>query len=142
MFLKARFFLTDTGKVIMKPNRKNITRNRRKLKKLFKLGKSLDIIENFVQTTTGNLKHFHAYHTIKNFKKLYQEELKKMVKSQHPYIDENGNQREDLIKFYSDEGCQLMQTETGLVFDDVIDRYPSKYHYVEVKDMVDQPAEA
>ena len=142
VFLKARFFLTDTGKVIMKPNRKNITRNRRKLKKLFKLGKSLDIIENFVQTTTGNLKHFHAYHTIKNFKKLYQEELKKMVKSQHPYIDENGNQREDLIKFYSDEGCQLMQTETGLVFDDVIDRYPSKYHYVEVKDMVDQPAEA
>lgn len=142
VFLKARFFLTNTGKAVMKPNRRNITRNRRKLKKLFKMGKSLKEINTFVQTVIGNLKHFDAYYTIKNFKKLYQEELRNMVKTQHPYIDENGNQREDLIKYYSDEGCQLMQTETGLVFDDVIDRYPSKYHYVEVKDMAEQPAEA
>lgn len=141
VYLKARFFLTETGKIVMKPNRKNITRNRRKLKKLFKMGKPLSLIERFVQTVIGNLQHFDAYYTIKNFILLYKEELN-MLKTQYPYVDENGQAHNDLIKTFSDEGCQILQIETGLIYDDVVDLYPSKYHYEEIKNPSDEPAEA
>lgn len=69
-FLKARFYLTNTGKIIVKPNRQNIGRNRRKLKILAK--KVMDgtmKIEDYKiakQSVLGNLKHFDCYHLRKN----------------------------------------------------------------------------
>ena len=68
-YLKIRYFLTKTGKVVMKPNRKNITRNRRKLRKMFVLNIDFKDIDNFVKMVVGNLKHYDSYHTILNFQR-------------------------------------------------------------------------
>lgn len=54
-----------------------------------------------------------------------------MVKSQHPYVDDKGIAHDNEIKFYSDKGFQIVQRETGGVFDFAIDPYPSKYNYDE-----------
>lgn len=71
VYLKARYFLTNSGKVIIKPNRKNITRNRKKLLKLVNKNKTFNCIDSFAKIVIGNLKCFNAYNTIKNFKDLY-----------------------------------------------------------------------
>ena len=142
IYLKARFFLTKTGKVVMKFNRKNINRNRRKLKKLFNKGKSLQIIDDFVKIIVGNMSHFDSYHTTQNFLKLYEKEKEKMLQHVHPYIDEKGTAHEDLVKTYSDEGLKIMQVETGLIFEDVVDCYPCKFTYKEVKEPEEEVAEA
>ena len=54
-----------------------------------------------------------------------------MIKTQYPYIDDKGNVHDDEIKFYSDKGFQIVQRETGEVFDSAINLYPSKYNYDE-----------
>lgn len=129
IFLKGRFFFTETGKVIVKPNRKGITRNRRKAKKLIKKGFPLEAVKKFVDIVVGNLKHYNAYYTIKNFK----EEIAMAIKQQHPYIDEHGVAHEDLIKTYSDEGHKIIQLPTYCLFDEAIDRYPCRFTYIEDK---------
>ena len=74
-FLKARISMLENGKIIMKPNRKNVTRNRRKLKKIYGMFLDGEITEkymdNLFQTIVGNLKYFNAYHTVKNYAILY-----------------------------------------------------------------------
>ena len=60
-----------------------------------------------------------------------------MIKTQHPYVDDNGTSHENKIKIYSDKGFQLVQKETGKVFDFVIDPYPKKYNYDEADSMVE-----
>ena len=71
-FLKARICLFDNGRIIAKPNRKNITRNRRKLRKLFALGLPEAEIEMVFKTTCGNYNNFDAYHTKQNYIRLYE----------------------------------------------------------------------
>lgn len=67
-FLKRRFILTDTGKVIRKPNRKGITKMRHKLK-TFKRWQSegkmtmADIKTSYV-SWKGHLKHCNAWRTL------------------------------------------------------------------------------
>lgn len=74
-FLKARICMLENGRIIVKPNRKNITRNRRKLKKMHLMFLSGTIakqyLHNLFQTIIGNLKCFNAYHTIRNYAILY-----------------------------------------------------------------------
>ncbi len=60
-----------------------------------------------------------------------------MLKEQHPYIDENGNERPELIRHYSDEGKRLLQVETGREYDEAIDVYPCRYTYVETDKYVE-----
>jgi len=65
VFLKARIYLTESNKVIIKPNKKNLARNRRKLRIL------KDWLEevNFKQVKTsvlGNLLFFDAFYARKN----------------------------------------------------------------------------
>lgn len=60
-----------------------------------------------------------------------------MLKEQYPYIDENGNEREELVKHYSDEGKLILQTETGIEYAEAIDVYPCRYTYEET----DKPIE-
>ena len=60
-----------------------------------------------------------------------------MVKAQYPYVDENGNERPELIKHHSDEGKRLLQIETGREYDEAIDVYPCRYTYKET----DKPVE-
>lgn len=78
-FLKRRFILTNTGKVIRKPNRKGITKMRHKLK-TFKRWQTegkitiADIKTSYV-SWKGHLKHCNAWHTLINtdvlFNKLF-----------------------------------------------------------------------
>ena len=56
------------------------------------------------------------------------------IKTQHPYVDENGVLHSNLIKHWvEDENGNLgkmLQVETGIVYDIAIDIYPCKYNYV------------
>lgn len=131
VYLKARYYLTSTGKVIMKPNKKNIAKNRRKLKKLFALGKPLEVIEDFVQCVIGNWEHYDAHQAIRNFMKLYKEELE-MLKQDHPYVDEKGVSHPDLVHIYSDANYEILQEDTGMIYEDVVDPYPTCHSYVEL----------
>ena len=67
-FLKRRFILTDTGKVIIKPARKGITKMRRKLrifKRWFDEGKmSMADIQTSCVSWKGHLKHCNAYNVM------------------------------------------------------------------------------
>ena len=79
-FLKTRFFVTDSGKVILKPCRNSITRERKKLKKQAKLlEKGIltqeDIDISFV-SWKGSMAHRNAKRTIRNMEKLYNDLFK------------------------------------------------------------------
>lgn len=82
IFLKTRFFLTDTGKVIKKPCRDSITRERRKLKKQAKLYQqgimTLDEVKQSYNSWRGSMIHKDAHKSIYNmdmlFKKLFEKE--------------------------------------------------------------------
>ena len=116
-FLKARFLLLDTGKVIMTPSRKQITRNRRKIKKLAKMGLPPKEYEQIFNTLLGNLKHYNAFYTRRNLEML-KEEL----------LTINGR---NFVKHSSDTGKRIIQEETGLVFEEAIDEIPCRFHYIE-----------
>ena len=61
-----------------------------------------------------------------------------MIKEQHPYIDDKGNEHANLIKHWSDDETKtLLQVETGCLYDEAIDLYPCVYTYQEV----DKPIE-
>ncbi len=76
-FLKTRYNLTDTGKVIKRINKDSITRERRKLKKLRKMlneGKiTYPEIEEAYHSWRGNLRYYSAYNVMKNMDKLFNE---------------------------------------------------------------------
>lgn len=76
-FLKTRFKLTDTGKVILKPCRDSITRERRKLKgqyRLFKKGKLTEEAANTsYQSWRGSMARRNARRTVYNMDKIYNE---------------------------------------------------------------------
>lgn len=76
-FLKIRFFLTDTGRVIRKIRRRTITKMRQKLKSLKVLCEQGAIEYEDVyacwQSWKSYAENFNAYHTIKNMAKLFDE---------------------------------------------------------------------
>lgn len=86
-FLKIRYHYTNTGKIIKRVDKKIITKNRRKLKKLkYLLGKKKnlyfkDIALSF-NSWYGNLKYFNCYKTKKSMEKLYNELFKEYLTSQ------------------------------------------------------------
>lgn len=61
------------------------------------------------------------------------------VIEQHPYIDDEGVEDYGLVKHYSDEGKPIIQTETGIEFEEAVDVFPCRYHYVEKEEP--EPAE-
>lgn len=83
-FLKTRFFLTDTGKVIKKPCRDRITAVRRALKKQAKLYEqgimSFEDVQQSYISKRGSFVHKNARKTIHSldmlFKKLFEKEYK------------------------------------------------------------------
>lgn len=88
-YLKARVKMHENGKIVIKPNRKNITRNRLKLKKLKKLllngMTTLYNITMIYRTTCGNFKFFNAYNTKHNYELLFKELFKKGGKNNEVY---------------------------------------------------------
>lgn len=76
-FLKVRYILTDTGKVIQKTCCSSITRMRRKLKKFSQLYveekiKPEDIKASY-QSWRGFVSHYDSYHTLLRMDQLYNE---------------------------------------------------------------------
>lgn len=61
------------------------------------------------------------------------------IQVQHPYVDDNGAEHENLIKTFSDDGHQLLQVETGIVYDEAIDIYPCAFTYEEVEEENQEP---
>lgn len=70
IWLKTRYILTDTGRVIKKPYKNNIVRMRRKLKKLHKKGIPQESIDNSYQSWLGSIKQTHSYRVVKRMNKL------------------------------------------------------------------------
>lgn len=76
-FLKVRYNLTETGKIVKRINKDAVTRERRKLKKFRKMldeGRITyeDVREQY-NSWRGNLKHYMAYNTTRNMDNLYNE---------------------------------------------------------------------
>ncbi len=56
-----------------------------------------------------------------------------MLKEQYPFIDEDGNEHDSLIKHWTDDETKtLLQVETGAMYDEAIDVYPCPFTYQEV----------
>lgn len=76
-WLKIKYTLTETGKVVKRLSRDSITRERRKLKKyrhLLDEGKmQYKDIENAYQSWRGNALHFDSYRTVKRMDALFNE---------------------------------------------------------------------
>ena len=55
------------------------------------------------------------------------------LKVQRPYIDENGNVRNDLEKHYAEDEngvkYHIIQLETGAEYSEAVDKVPCKYTY-------------
>ena len=50
----------------------------------------------------------------------------------YPYVDEQVIEHENLVQYKSDEGKQIIQLETGRIYDEAIDSYPCRYTYAEM----------
>ena len=61
-----------------------------------------------------------------------------MLIEQYPYIDEEGNEHENLIKHYSDENKMILQVETGVKYADAVDVYPCRYTYEETDEPIEE----
>ena len=74
-FLKTRFSLTETGKIVARPERKSVVRQRRKLKKLKKFlddGKiSIHEIRNSYMSWRGYILNVNARRTVHSMDNLY-----------------------------------------------------------------------
>ncbi|MBR5286219.1 MAG: hypothetical protein IKU30_04910 [Clostridia bacterium] len=62
-----------------------------------------------------------------------------MIKTQYPYVDEQGTEFPNLIRTYSDEGKIIIQVETGHEYEEAVDTYPCKYTYIEKEDPDPEP---
>ena len=61
---------------------------------------------------------------------------------QHPYIDEEGNEWEDRIAFYSEDGRRILCKETGeIYFEKVVELYPCHRNYILIDDEPKQEEE-
>ena len=74
-YLKTFIFITDTGKIIRKPCRQNLVRERRKIKKLKKkmdIGKvTFEDILNSYKSWRGNIKKYNCYKVLLSTDKLF-----------------------------------------------------------------------
>ena len=76
-FLKKRFTFTDTGKIIVRPSRESITRERRKLKKQADLVArglmTMEQVDNSYQSWRGSMLKLDAAETVERMDALYRE---------------------------------------------------------------------
>lgn len=74
-YLKTRFFITETGRIIRKPCRESITRERRRLKEHKRLVDegvlTIEGVSTSYQSWRGSMKYRNAYNTIKRMDELY-----------------------------------------------------------------------
>ena len=74
-FLKTHFYITETGRIIKKPCRDSITRERRKLKKQADLVASgvltFDEVRHSYASWRGSMSHRDAYRTVQSMDRLF-----------------------------------------------------------------------
>ena len=74
-FLKTRYYLTDTGRVIRKPDHDCIVRERRKIKKLYRFYTegvlSLDRVSQSYMSWRGSILKRDAYHSVREMDGLF-----------------------------------------------------------------------
>ena len=67
------------------------------------------------------------------------------IKTQYPYIDFDGREREDFIKTYAEDEngnkYYIVQNETQREYAEAVDRYPSQYSYTATEKQVEDPEE-
>lgn len=84
-FLKIKYTLTETGKVIERISKDSVLRERRKLKKLRKFldeGKvSFEDVRNSYASWRGGVSHYDSYTILQNMDKLFDELFI------HPFIE-------------------------------------------------------
>lgn len=51
------------------------------------------------------------------------------------------NGRDDRIKYYSDSGMMIRQIDTGNMYVEAVDRYPTNHTYEETDEPIPQPPE-
>lgn len=85
-WLKTRYILTASGKIIRKIPRKSVTRERRTMKHMAKLAGNHEIewddLKEQYKSWRGDKKRYNAYYTLKNMDKLYKE-LMEMKGKEH-----------------------------------------------------------
>lgn len=85
-WLKTRYILTASGKIIRKIPRKSVTRERRTMKHMAKLAGNHEIewddLKEQYRSWRGDKKRYNAYYTLKNMDKLYKE-LMEMKGKEH-----------------------------------------------------------
>ena len=98
-FLKLKTRLTDTGRVVMRPDRGTITRERRKLKKLRRKLDEGQIqfsdVKQAYASWQGHIKHYDSYRTMRNMDKLFNELFKNEIQKERS----GNNGKEEHIKF-------------------------------------------
>lgn len=74
-FLKTHFYITETGRIIKKPCRESITRERRKLKKQAHLVETgvltFDEVRHSYASWRGSMSHRDAYRTVQSMDRLF-----------------------------------------------------------------------
>ncbi len=85
-WLKTRYILTTSGKIIRKIPRKSVTRERRTMKHMAKLAGNHEIewddLKEQYRSWRGDKKRYNVYYTLKNMDKLYKE-LMEMKGKEH-----------------------------------------------------------
>lgn len=59
-----------------------------------------------------------------------------MIQTLYPYVDEQGNIKDNLIKTFSNSNKMIRQIETGVVYTEAIDIYPCRYTYEETDEEI------
>lgn len=84
-WLKTRYILTLSGKIIRKIPRKSVARERKVIKHMAALAKSGEIpwgeLENQYKSWRGDKERYNAYHTLKSMDRLYREVTGKWQKT-------------------------------------------------------------
>lgn len=102
-FLKAKIHLTETGKIIMRPDHASIVRERRKLKKLKEKLDAGEIQYNEIlqqyKSWRGYMEQFNSYKTLKNMDELFDDLFIRQWRCQENVERKQRNDHEYRVKF-------------------------------------------
>lgn len=102
-FLKVKIHLTETGKIIMRPDHASIVRERRKLKKLKEKLDAGEIQYNEIlqqyKSWRGYMEQFNSYKTLKNMDELFDDLFIRQWRCQENVERKQRNDHEYRVKF-------------------------------------------
>lgn len=63
------------------------------------------------------------------------------AQEEYPWVDSDGNEHDDLVRYYSANGCKIRNASTGEVYDDAVELYPCDTKYYETDIPLDSGAD-